>query len=262
MYQKMRNYYYALCFHRGFTLVKEEEGEEKVVTRPPRRQRRRQDHYCVVMAMVVMISPHGYWDWNLLALTVAVVVQLTLSYLPIQMSMMITTIISSLVAAWSTKVSTQNGMHTIHAPPVRLHVTLLPPLRLRIREACGARGVSGSTLVEVTVEHPTDVHQEVVTVTGISSLHPGQSRLREDNDAPDSDMYDVEVLEEEEDGVESNGDGGRGIGNVSNATTNPFPTNTIAKGKSMQGGNCPSLTCPVVYVGGMLRAVPRNCPIP
>jgi hypothetical protein len=31
------------------------------------------------MAMVVMILPHGYWDWNLLALTVAVVVQLTLS---------------------------------------------------------------------------------------------------------------------------------------------------------------------------------------
>jgi hypothetical protein len=111
------------------------------------------------------------------------------------------------------------------------------------------------------VEHPTDVHQEVVTVTGIS-FHPGQSCLREDNDAPDSDMYDVEVLEEEEDGVESNGDGGRGIGNVSNATTNPFPTNTIAKGKSMQGGDCPSLTCPVVYVGGMHRAVPRNCPIP
>ena len=86
------------------------------------------------------------------------------------------------------------------------------------------------------MEHPTDVHQEVVTVTAIS-FHPGQSRLREDNDAPDSDMYDVEVLEEEEDGVESNGDGGRGIGNVSkNATTNPFPTNTISKGKSMQGG--------------------------
>jgi hypothetical protein len=54
-------------------------------------------------------------------------VQVTLSYLPIQMSMMITTIISSLVAAWSTKVSTQNGMHTIHAPPGQLHVTLLPP---------------------------------------------------------------------------------------------------------------------------------------
>ena len=41
-YQKRRNYYYALCFNRGFTLVKEEEGEEKVVTRPPRRQQRRQ----------------------------------------------------------------------------------------------------------------------------------------------------------------------------------------------------------------------------
>ena len=76
------------------------------------------------------------------------------------------------VCSWSTKVSTQNGMHTIHAPPVQLHVTLLLPLRLRIREACGARGVSGSTLVEVTVEHPTEVHQEVVMVTG--SLHPGQ----------------------------------------------------------------------------------------
>ncbi len=97
-YQKRRNYYYALCFNRGFTLVKEEEGEEKVVTRPPRQRRRRQDHYCVVMAMVVMISPHRYWDWNLLALTVAVVVQLTLLYLPIQMSMMITTIKLSLVA--------------------------------------------------------------------------------------------------------------------------------------------------------------------
>ncbi len=126
-------------------------------------------------------------------------------------------------------------MHTIHAPPVRLHATLLPPLRLHIRAACGARGVSGSTLVEVTLEHPTDVHQVVVLVTGIS-FHPGQSRLREDNDATHSDMYDVEVLEEEEDGVESNSDGGRGIGNVSNATTNPFPTNTIAKGKSVQGG--------------------------
>ncbi len=89
--------------------------------------------------------------------------------------------------------------------------------------------MSGSTLVEVTVEHPTDVHQEVVTVTGIL-LHPAQSRLREDNDAPNSDIYDLEVLEEEEDGVESNGDGGRGIGNVSNATTNPFPTNNHCQG--------------------------------
>ncbi len=81
-------------------------------------------------------------------------------------------------------------MHIIHAPPVGLHATLLPPLRLHLREACGARGVSGSTLFEVTVEHPTDVHQEVVTVKGIS-FHPGQSCLREDNDAPGSDMYDV-----------------------------------------------------------------------
>jgi hypothetical protein len=71
-YQKMRNYYCTLCFHRGFTLVKEEEGEEKVVTRPPRRQWRRQDHYWLVMAMMVMISPHRYWNWSLLALTVAV----------------------------------------------------------------------------------------------------------------------------------------------------------------------------------------------
>ncbi|KAL3787581.1 hypothetical protein HJC23_000069 [Cyclotella cryptica] len=69
-------------------------------------------------------------------------------------------------------------------PPLRIQVTLIPPLKLNVREVCGARAASGSTLVEITVEHSSEWHREDVTVTGIA-FHPGQSRLWEeekDND--------------------------------------------------------------------------------
>ncbi|KAL9186872.1 hypothetical protein ACHAXT_010592 [Thalassiosira profunda] len=60
--------------------------------------------------------------------------------------------------------------------PLRIHATLVPPLQLSVREVPGARAASGSTMVEVTVEHSSRWHGEDVTVTGIA-FHPGQSRL-------------------------------------------------------------------------------------
>mmetsp|Transcript_14022 Transcript_14022/g.30089 ORF Transcript_14022/g.30089 Transcript_14022/m.30089 type:complete len:613 (+) Transcript_14022:118-1956(+) len=62
------------------------------------------------------------------------------------------------------------------APPLRIRAKLVPPLRLSVREVCGARAASGSTLVEITVEHSSEWHDEPVTLTGIA-FHPGQSRL-------------------------------------------------------------------------------------
>jgi hypothetical protein len=62
-----------------------------------------------------------------------------------------------------------------------MQVTLIPPLNLTVREVCGARAASGSTLVEITVEHSSEWHDENVTVTGIA-FHPGQSRLWEDQE--------------------------------------------------------------------------------
>ncbi|KAL7520126.1 hypothetical protein ACHAWX_004870 [Stephanocyclus meneghinianus] len=75
-------------------------------------------------------------------------------------------------------------------PPLRIQVTLIPPLKLNVREVCGARAASGSTLVEITVEHSSEWHSQDVTVTGIA-FHPGQSRLWEeesenDNSSPDN----------------------------------------------------------------------------
>ena len=90
----------------------------------------------------------------------------------------------------------------MRTPPLIFDAILLSPLRLAVREVPGARGATGSTLVEVTVEHPTDCHDEVVTVTGIS-FHPGQSRLwsGDTNDFPDDDDdYD----DDEEDGYDDN----------------------------------------------------------
>ena len=74
-------------------------------------------------------------------------------------------------------------------PPLRVRASLVPPLRLRVREVPGARGASGSTLVEVTVEHPSEYHDEYVTVTGIS-FHPGQSRLWVGGDGDDDGVDD------------------------------------------------------------------------
>jgi hypothetical protein len=115
-YQKRRNYYYALCFDRGFTLVKEEEGEEKVVTRPPRWQRRRQDHYCMVMAM-------GGDDLAARILGLEFVGINSCRHRSTHPIVLANTDVNDdndnniVVGSWSTKVSTQNGMHTIHAPP-------------------------------------------------------------------------------------------------------------------------------------------------
>lgn len=71
------------------------------------------------------------------------------------------------------------GTRIIQTNPRRIRVTLVPPLNLTVREVCGARAASGSTLVEITVEHSTEWHDENVTVTGIA-FHPGQSQLWEE----------------------------------------------------------------------------------
>lgn len=68
------------------------------------------------------------------------------------------------------------GTQILRTPPLQIQVTLIPPLQLTVREVCGARAASGSTLVEITVEHSSKWHKEDVTVTGIA-FHPGQSRL-------------------------------------------------------------------------------------
>ena len=67
----------------------------------------------------------------------------------------------------------------IRTAPQGIKVTLIPPLKLTVREVCGARAASGSTFVEITVEHSSEWHDENITVTGIA-FHPGQSRLWEE----------------------------------------------------------------------------------
>lgn len=67
------------------------------------------------------------------------------------------------------------------SPPLRVRAALVPPLQLTVREVPGARAASGSTLMEVKVEHPSGCHGEDVAVTGIA-FHPGQSRLWEGGD--------------------------------------------------------------------------------
>ncbi|KAL3791053.1 hypothetical protein ACHAW5_002830 [Stephanodiscus triporus] len=136
----------------------------------------------------------------------------------------------------------------MRTPPLRVHATLVRPLRLRVREACGARGASGSTLVEVTVEHPTEHHDEDVTVTGVS-FHPGQSRLwvGEEEDYFDGGDGDSGV----DDGANDGGDGGRvdgpslrGAGtstssyasSLSRGRKDDRRRRADVEGKSMQGG--------------------------
>ncbi len=68
------------------------------------------------------------------------------------------------------------GTTIARTTPIHVHTTLVPSMQLHVREVCGARSPSGSTLVEITVEHASQWHQENVVVTGIS-FHPGQSRL-------------------------------------------------------------------------------------
>ena len=131
-----------------------------------------------------------------------------------------------------------HGTHTIHTPQLPLHVTLVSPLRLHIREVCGARGASGSTLVEVTIEHPTDVHDASVTVTGIS-FHPGQSRLREDDDAPGANEYEVSVVAVDDDYDDNENDDNDTSTAPPPSTTTiapPTTTTTNTEGKSIQGG--------------------------
>lgn len=79
------------------------------------------------------------------------------------------------------------GTKIIRTPPQQIQVTLIPPLKLTVREVCGARAASGSTLVEITVEHSSEWHRENVTVTGIA-FHPGQSRLWEEQDDPSTNL--------------------------------------------------------------------------
>ena len=118
------------------------------------------------------------------------------------------------------------------SPPLRIHATLIPPLQLTVREVCGARAASGSTLVEITVEHSSQWHKEDVTVTGIA-FHPGQSRLWDTNTSglDDNDDYDYDG----EDGPE--GENGMGGGDGNNNNNGPNDSVFMsAEGKSMQGG--------------------------
>ena len=100
-------------------------------------------------------------------------------------------------------------------PPLRINVTLIPPLQLTVREVCGARAASGATLVEITVEHTSKWHSENVTVTGIA-FHPGQSRLWEGDE---------------------DGSLGEVVASSSILSVNSTASNLKAfEGKSMQGG--------------------------
>ena len=86
---------------------------------------------------------------------------------------------SSVASQRKNSVEMHYGTKIIRTPPRCIQVTLIPPLKLTVREVCGARAASGSTLVEITVEHASNWHDENVTVTGIA-FHPGQSRLWEE----------------------------------------------------------------------------------
>jgi hypothetical protein len=112
------------------------------------------------------------------------------------------------------------GTEITHTPPIHVHTTLIPSLQVSVREVCGARAPSGSTLVEITVEHASRWHQENVIVTGIS-FHPGQSRL----------------LHWHTNNGSSFG-GAAAENNESTVATNPPPNQLIGThgGKSMQGG--------------------------
>ena len=109
------------------------------------------------------------------------------------------------------------GTEITRTPPIHVHTTLIPSLQVSVREVCGARAPSGSTLVEITVEHASRWHQENVIVTGIS-FHPGQSRL----------------LHWHTNNGSSFG-GAAAENNESTVATNPQVIGTHG-GKSMQGG--------------------------
>mmetsp|Transcript_8135 Transcript_8135/g.14161 ORF Transcript_8135/g.14161 Transcript_8135/m.14161 type:complete len:599 (-) Transcript_8135:110-1906(-) len=102
------------------------------------------------------------------------------------------------------------------SPPLRIHATLIPPLQLTVREVCGARAASGSTLVEITVEHSSGWHRENVTVTGIA-FHPGQSRLWGDTSL------------EKGGEIDDASSPGMGLSDNNNSMN-------VSEGKSMQGG--------------------------
>lgn len=87
---------------------------------------------------------------------------------------------NSNITSSSPSTSSKNAMLCTHigtrTTPIHIHTTLIPSMQVHVREVCGARSPSGSTLVEITVEHASRWHQENLVVTGIS-FHPGQSRL-------------------------------------------------------------------------------------
>jgi len=119
----------------------------------------------------------------------------------------------------SSNVVLHYGTQILKTPSLQIHTTLIPPLTLTVREVCGARAASGSTLVEITVEHSSKWHKEDVTVTGIA-FHPGQSRL-----------YTASM----EDNMREDHQGD----NESRTTAASSVTNNVNKpleGKSMQGG--------------------------
>ena len=117
------------------------------------------------------------------------------------------------------------GVQILRTKSLQLHTTLIPPIQLTVREVCGARAASGSTLVEITVEHSSKWHKEDVIVTGIA-FHPGQSRLWGENSSIDA--------------MIGNGDNQHGE-NESRTTaittsSSSNNVNVISEGKSMQGG--------------------------
>lgn len=114
-------------------------------------------------------------------------------------------------SAWAMNKNATVGANIIRTTPIHVHTTLIPSIQLHVREVCGARSPSGSTLVEITVEHASRWHQENVVVTGIS-FHPGQSRL-----------------------LHGGGDGAVSDNNESSETTTTKQLGG-AGGKSMQGG--------------------------
>ncbi|KAL7460920.1 hypothetical protein ACHAXS_001357 [Conticribra weissflogii] len=115
-------------------------------------------------------------------------------------------------------------------PPLRIRAKLVPSLQLSVREVCGARAASGSTLVEITVEHSSEWHKEDVTVTGIA-FHPGQSRL-------------WTGIGEQHSGDGSNGaDANNPSSSNDNNAYDDYPESALpmaalkpSKGKSMRGG--------------------------
>ena len=115
------------------------------------------------------------------------------------------------------------GTQIIRTKSLHIHTTLIPPIQLTVREVCGARAASGSTLVEITVEHSSKWHKEDVIVTGIA-FHPGQSRLWGETSSIDAMIGNVDNQH------------GENESRTTTITSSSNNVNVMTEGKSMQGG--------------------------